>query len=51
MKFFKQISKGEYNEQVQRHTAEEDEFACEWKEKNDAAERRRAEKAKEDARE
>lgn len=51
MKFFKQISKGEYNEQVQRHTAEEDEFSREWKERNDAAERRQAEKAKEDARE
>jgi hypothetical protein len=51
MKFFKQISKDKYNEQVQRHTAEEDEFAHEWKEKSDTAERCHAEKAKEGAQE
>jgi hypothetical protein len=51
MKFFKQNSREEYNEQVRRHTAEEDEFAQERKEISDAGHRRRAEKAREGARE
>jgi flagellum-specific peptidoglycan hydrolase FlgJ len=44
MKFFKQNSKEEYNKQVHRHTAEEDEFAQEWKEISDATNRHYAEK-------
>ena len=51
MKFFKQNSKSKYNEQVQRHTAEEDEFAREQKEKNDATDRHCAAKVREGAQE
>jgi hypothetical protein len=51
MKFFKQNSKEEYDEQVRRHTAEENEFAQERKEISDATNRRHAEKAREGARE
>jgi hypothetical protein len=44
MKFFKQNSRKEYNEQVWRHTAEEDEFAQQKKEIGDAVHRHRVEK-------
>jgi hypothetical protein len=50
MKFFKQNTREEYNEQVRRHTAEEDERARDCQETNDAVDRCRSEKAKEGAR-
>jgi hypothetical protein len=51
MKFFKQNSRQEYNEQVRRHTAEEDEFARNRQEIDEAIDRHRTEKVKEGARE
>jgi hypothetical protein len=51
MKFFKKSTREEYNEQVRKHTAEEDERAQDRRETNNAVERRRSEKAKEGARE
>lgn len=47
MKFFKQNSRDEYNEQVRQHTAEENERAEQQRERDDAAEQRRTENAKE----
>ena len=51
MKFFKQNTRNEYNNQVQRHAAEEDEHARAHQETNDAAARHHIEKAKEGAQE
>jgi hypothetical protein len=49
MMFFKQNMHEEYNEQVQKHTAEEDEFAQKHQEMSDKVNRCRTEMAKEDA--
>jgi hypothetical protein len=49
MKYFKQCSKEEYNEQVWRHTTEENKFAQERKEIEDAAHRCHVEKARKGA--
>jgi hypothetical protein len=46
MKFFKQNSHEEYNKQVRRHAAEEDEFAQDQQEKKDVVDRRCTEKAR-----
>jgi hypothetical protein len=50
MKFFKQSTRDKYNEQVWRHTAEEDEHAQARQEISDAVDRQRVEKAKDGAR-
>jgi hypothetical protein len=47
LKFFHKNSRDEYNEQVWRHTAEENESAQQRKERTDAADQRRAQKVKE----